>query len=51
MMGNYQTHKEIGSYLDNTIDNKNFENIKFTFDGIFHHSSEEQAKTKKIKWK
>ncbi len=49
MMGNYQTHKEIGSYLDNTIDNKNFENIKFTCDDIFLHSSEEQAKTKKNK--
>ena len=49
MMGNYQTHKEIGSYLDNTIDNKNFENIKFTCDDIFRHSSEEQAKTKKNK--
>ena len=49
MMSNYQTHKEIGSYLDNTIDNKNFENIKFTCDDIFRHSSEEQAKTKKNK--
>ncbi len=49
MMGNYYTHKEIGTYLDNNIDNGNFENIKFTCDDIFNHSSEEQSKNKKNK--
>ena len=49
MMGNYQTHQEIGSYIDNSIDSNNFENIKFTCDDIFRHSSEEQSKTKKNK--
>jgi hypothetical protein len=49
MMGNYHTHKEIGSYIDNTMDKSNFENIKFTCDDIFSHSSEEQSKNKKNK--
>ena len=49
MMGNYQTHKEIGSFLDNNMDNSNFENIKFTCDEIFKNSSEEKSKTKKNK--
>ena len=49
MMGNYQTHKEIGSFLDNNMDNSNFENIKFTCDDIFKNSSEEKSKTKKNK--
>ena len=49
MMGNYQTHQEIGSYRDNSMDNNDFENVKFTCDDIFSHSSEEQAKNKKNK--
>ena len=49
MMGNCQTHKEIGSFLDNNMDNSNFENIKFTCDDIFKNSSEEKSKTKKNK--
>ena len=49
MMGNYYTHKEIGSYIDNKMDNNNFESIKFTCDDIFIHSSEEQSKNKKNK--
>ena len=49
MMGNYHTHKEIGYYLDETLGQKNFENIKFTCDDIFAHSSEEQSKNKKNK--
>jgi len=49
MMGNYQTHQEIGSYRDNSMDNNDFENVKFTCDDIFSHTSEEQAKTKKNK--
>ena len=49
MMGNYQTHKEIGTFLDNNMDNSNFENIKFTCDNIFKNSSEEQSKIKKNK--
>lgn len=49
MMGNCQTHKEIGSFLDNNMDNSNFENIKFTCDNIFKNSSEEKSKTKKNK--
>ena len=49
MMGNYQTHQEIGSYRDNSMDNNDFEKVKFTCDDIFSHTSEEQAKTKKNK--
>ena len=49
MMGNYQTHREIGTFLDNNMDNSNFENIKFTCDDIFKNSSEEKSKTKKNK--
>ena len=49
MMGNYYTHNEIGNYIDNSLDNNNFENIKFTCDDIFRHSSEEQSKNKKNK--
>ena len=49
MMGNYFTHKEIGTYIDNNMDNSNYENIKFTCDDIFNHSSEEQSKNKKNK--
>ena len=49
MMGNYYTHKEIGSYIDTKMDNNNFESIKFTCDDIFIHSSEEQSKNKKNK--
>ena len=49
MMGNYQTHKEIGTFLDNNMDNSNFENIKFTCDDIFKKCSEEQTKIKKNK--
>ena len=48
MMGNYQTHQEIGSYIDNSIDN-NYENVKFICDDIFKHSTEEQSKAKKNK--
>ena len=49
MMGNYYSHKEIGTYVDNSKDNKDFANIKFTCDDIFRHSSEEQSKNKKNK--
>ena len=49
MMGNYQTHKEIGTFLDNNMNNNDFENIKFTCDDIFKNSSEEKSKTKKNK--
>ena len=49
MMGNYYSHKEIGTYVDNSVDNKNFANIKFACDDIFRQSSEEQSKTKKNK--
>ena len=49
MMGNYNTHKELGTYLDNSMDNNDFENVKFTCDDIFGHSSEEQSKNKKNK--
>ena len=37
MMGNYYTHKEIGTYLDNSINDSDFENIKFKCDEIFNH--------------
>lgn len=49
MMGNYNTHKEIGSYIDKKIDNHNFESIKFTCDDIFIHYAEEKSKNKKNK--
>ena len=49
MMGNYYTHKKIGTYLDNNINDSDFENIKFKCDEIFNHSSEEQSKRKKNK--
>ena len=47
MMGNYQTHKEIGSYLDNTIDNKNFENINLHLMTFFVILQKNELKQKK----
>ena len=40
MIGNYQTHREIGSYINKDLNDNNFENVKFTCDDIFQNSSE-----------
>ena len=49
MIGNYDTRREIGSYLDSSKDNSNFENIKFSCDELFINSSEAELKNKKNK--
>ena len=49
LIGNCNTHKKIGSYIDNKIDNKNIDNIKFTCDEIFLKNSENPPKSTKNK--
>ena len=49
MIGNYMTHKEIGTYVDTNIDNNDFKIILSKVDDIFYHISEEQTKKKKNK--
>ena len=49
MIGNFNTHQPIGNYINNKIDDNNFENVKFTCDDIFLNSSENLAKNKKNK--
>ena len=49
MIGNYLTHKEIGTYVDTNIDNNDFKLIISKVDDIFYYISEEQSKKKKIK--
>ena len=49
MIGNFNTHQPIGNYINNTINDNNFDNIKFTCDDIFLNSSEDLAKNKKNK--
>ena len=49
MIGNYNTHKPIGYYINNNIVNDNFDTVKFTCDNIFQNSSEEISKNKKNK--
>ena len=49
MIGNYLTHKEIGTYVDSNIDNNDFKLIISKVDDIFYHISEEQSKKRKIK--
>ena len=47
MMGNYNTHQQIGNYMNNNLKDNNFDNVKFTCDDIFHNSSEDLEKNKK----
>ena len=49
MIGNYLTHKEIGTYVDTSIDNNDYKLIVSKVDDIFNHISEEQSKKKKNK--
>ena len=49
MIGNYLTHKEIGTYVDTSIDNNDYKLIISKVDDIFNHISEEQSKKKKNK--
>ena len=49
MIGNFLTHKEIGTYVDTNIDNNDFKLIISKVDDIFAHISEEQIKRKKNK--
>ena len=49
MIGNYNTHKPIGYYINNNLVNDNFDTVKFTCDNIFQNSSEEISKNKKNK--
>ena len=49
MIGNYMSHKEIGTYVDTNIDNNDFKIILSKVDDIFYHISEEQTKKKKNK--
>ncbi len=49
MMGNYNTHQQIGNYMNNNLKDNNFDNVKLTCDDIFHNSSEDLEKNKKNK--
>ena len=49
MIGNYITHKPIGNYFNNNINDNNFDNVKFTCDDIFQNSSDDLTKNKKNK--
>ena len=49
MMGNCNTHQKIGNYINNSINDNNFDNVKFTCNDIFHNSSEDLPKNKKNK--
>ena len=46
MIGNYNTHQEIGNYINKDLNDNNFENVKFTCDDIFHNSSEAMSNRK-----
>ena len=39
MIGNINTHQEIGNYLNKDLNDNNFENVKFTCDDIFRKLS------------
>ena len=49
MIGNYLSHKEIGTYVDTNIDNNDFKLILSKVDDIFYRITEEQSKQKKNK--
>ena len=49
MIGNYNIHKIIGNYINNNINDNNFDNVKFTCDDIFQNITEDASKNKKNK--
>ena len=49
MIGNYNTHQEIGNYINKDLNDNNFENVKFTCDDIFHNTTEALSNRKKNK--
>ena len=49
MIGNYNTHQPIGSYINTNLNDNNFDNVKFTCDDIFHNTSENLSKNNKNK--
>ena len=49
LIGNYNTHQSIGSYINNNLNDENFDNVKFTCDDIFHNSSKNLSKNNKNK--
>ena len=49
MIGNYNTHQEIGNYINKDLQDKNFENVKFTCDDIFRKCSESISNNRKNK--
>ena len=49
MMGNFDSHKEIGYYINDNLKDSNFENIKFTCDDIFNKFNEDMSNNKKFK--
>ena len=49
MIGNYNTHQEIGNYINKDLNDNNFENVKFTCDDIFRKSSESISNNRKNK--
>ena len=49
MIGNYNTHRPIGYYINSNINDNNFDNVKFTCDDIFQKFTEDSSKNKKNK--
>ena len=49
MIGNYNTRQPIGNYINNNINDNNFDNVKFTCDDIFQKFSDDSSKNKKNK--
>ena len=49
MIGNYNTRQPIGNYINNNINDNNFDNVKFTCDDIFQNTSDDLSKNKKNK--
>ena len=49
MIGNINTHQEIGNYLNKDLKDNNFENVKFTCDDIFRNSSDAITNNRKNK--
>ena len=49
MIGNYNTHQEIGNFINKDLNDNNFDNVKFTCDDIFHKCSETISNNRKNK--
>ena len=49
MIGNYNTHQEIGHYINKELNDNNFENVKFTCDDLFRRCSEAISNNRKNK--